>query len=206
MRRGLALLVVLALAARTSVAAEVVSYKGYTITGSPADDDGAFFQMVKTGIDMVDGLPQRLRSLGQLVRDLRYLPAGAAGADRGGLDDVTAVYIIETLDEARGHIAFRRDTGHLAPLHIALSLVGNGVHAKRHRDYVDARRKAAAEASDANRARAAYLEKLVKRTDLNLVAQAECENMAAIRDTLRALDGDARQIEGISRLMDRRNC
>lgn len=180
-------------------AEEAIAYRGFTLRGAPSGDSTAFFEVARKGIDMVASLPPRLRALGSLTRDIRYLPVPAAAPGRRADDDITCIYTMASADEAAAYIGCHRNPIYLDAASVAVSLIGNGVYAQRHRDYLDAKRKG-------DVAKAERLGKIVKKTDIDLTVKAECEVFAAYRDTIKALDLDHRAVEGINRLMYDRNC
>lgn len=201
--RGLTLVIVL-VGLAAPVVAEPIAYKGRIITVGPSPRAAACVELVRKGIDLVDGLPARLKGLGGKVRDLRCNPLPAEARHDRSEDNVTGIYMMESKDEAKGHILFRRDPAYISGGNVAVSLVTNGVYAQRHRDWIEAK-KQAGKSSEA-RAKAERLEKIVTKSDIDLVVKAECELLDAQYGVLKALGEDANKLAGLSRFMARRGC
>lgn len=185
-------------------AAEAIEYRGRVITEGASPQAAACVDLVRKGIDLVEGLPAAYRALGQRIKDLRCDPLPNEARHSSVEDNTTGVYMMESKDEAKGHIAFRRDPAFQSAREIALSLVGNGVYARRHQDWISAKKQA--RSSPEARAKAERLEKIITKSDLNLTVKAECENMDAVYGTLKALGEDANKLSGLSKLMLRRGC
>lgn len=203
--RVAAAIVVLAL---TSVGAlaQTTDYRGRTIALSASPRAAACADLVRKGIDLVEGMPANLRSLGKEVTRLRCDPVGPDAHGTTSADNTTGVYVIESKDEARGHIVFRRDPAYLAAGNIAMSLVGNGVYARRHREWVEGRHKLAKSSDPALKAKVERLEKTMTKSDINLTVKAECELLDVQYQAMKALKSDPQDLSALSRLMLRRGC
>lgn len=186
--------------------AEGGDYKGRTIVLSNSPAAGACAALVRKGIDLVEGMPANLRSLGKEVTRLRCdpVPPGAQGTSTA--DNTTGTYVIESKDEAKGFIVFRRDPAYLAASNVALSLVGNGVYARRHREWVEGRRKLESSNDPALKAKVERLEKIMTKSDVNLAVKAECELLDTQYQAMKALKSDPEDLSKLSRFMMRRGC
>lgn len=202
--RAFAVLLLSLLAA--GAAAQAADYRGRTIDLGDSPRAAACADLVRKGVDLVEGLPAHLRSLGKEVTRLRCEPVGPGARNTGSADNTTGVYVIESKDEARGQIVFRRDPAYLAASNIAISLVGNGVYARRHREWVEGRRKLAKANDPALRAKVERLEKIITKSDVNLAVKAECELLDTQFQTMKALKSDPEDISALSRFMMRRGC
>lgn len=186
-------------------AAHALDYRGRTISVGPSPDAEACIDLVRKGIDLVEQLPAPIRKLGAMVTDLRCNPVAAKAEKTSVYDNTTGVYVMESEDQPKGFIVFRRSPGFQSPQDIALSLVGNGVYAKRHRDWIEARSKAKS-GDRAAEQRYARLTSIVTRSDLKAVVMAECENLDATYQTLKALDSDPKRLSALSNMAFRRGC
>lgn len=187
-------------------AAQALEYRGRTITATESPRAAACVDLVRKGIDLAEGLPANLRALGREVTRLRCdpVPPGAQGTSTQ--DNTTGVYMMESKDEARGYIVFRRDPAYQAASSVAQSLVGNGVYARRHREWVEGRKALAKSNDPALKAKVERLEKIVTKSDLTLTVKAECELLDVHFQTMKALKADPQDITALSRLMMRRGC
>lgn len=186
-------------------AAQALDYRGRTISVGPSPDAEACVDLVRKGIDLVERLPAPMRKLGAMVTDLRCNPVAAKAEKTSAYDNTTGVYVMESEEQAKGFIVFRRSPGFQAPQDIALSLVGNGVYAKCHHDWIEARAKAKG-GDPAAKDRYALLTSIVTKSDLKAVTKAECENLDASYQTLKALDPDPKRLSAISHQAFRRGC
>lgn len=189
------------LAATPSMAAD---YRGHTIRLNDSPQAAQCAAMVRKGIDLLDTLSPRLRALGHEVKDLRCEPTPPNATNTRAQDSVVGVYTVDGPNDPGGRIIFRRNPDASAANLVALSLVGNGVYARRQREYNEGKRHPSS--SPAVRARMDWLEKVVTKSDINLVLRAECENMDATYEALKALDPDPRQLSALNRVMRERNC
>lgn len=194
------------LIAASAAHAEGVEYRGRSIVVGASPRAGACVDLVRKGIDLVEGMPANLRALGKEITRLRCDPVGPDARATSSADNTTGVYVIESKDEAKGHIVFRRDPAYLAASNIAMSLVGNGVYARRHREWVEGRHKLAKSGDPALKAKVERLEKIMTKSDLDLVVKAECELLDTQYQTMKALKSDQQDLSALSRLMLRRGC
>lgn len=195
--RLLGLMTALALLALPAQAGEAVSYKGRTILTGDSTASAQCVELTKKGIDMVEGLPARLKSLGNAVKDMKCDPPRGSGEVR---DNTVGVYTMTSKTEPQGYIDFRKKPASLSAAHYAVSMVTNGIYAGWHRAYVQAAK------DPAQRDKAQKLEAILTKSDLSGVVRAECDILTTTRDTLQALDMDPRQISAVARLMRERNC
>lgn len=186
--------------------AQALDYRGRTITLGASPRAAACADLMRKGIDLVEGMPANLRALGKEVTELRCEPVPADARNTGSADNTTGVYVLESKDEAKGHIVFRRDPAFLAASSIAISLVGNGVYARRHREWVDGRRKLAKSDDPALKAKVERLDKIMTKSDINLVVKAECELLDTQYQTMKSLKSDPGDLSALSKLMLRRGC
>lgn len=184
----------------TPALAEAIAYKGRTITVGNDPGREQFVELAKRGIDMAGQLPADLRALAELVPDLRYTPAAEAKPNRDPRDNVTGVYTMVTPDDPRVFLAFNRNPAFLAPVDVTLSLVGNGVTARRHREYL------ALKAKGGDPARQQYLKTVLTLSDPDVALKARCENLEAIFKAMKALKIDSRKTDGLARLLSQRGC
>jgi hypothetical protein len=205
MRVG-AIAVVGLLLAAAAARAEGTDYRGRTIVQGASPSAAACVALVRKGIDLVEGMPANLRSLGKEVTRLRCDPVMPGAQGTGAVDNTTGTYVIESREEAKGFILFRRDPASLAASNVAMSLIGNGVYARRHREWVEGRRKLAKSNDPALKAKVERLEKIMTKSDVNLTVKAECELLDVQYQTMKALKADAEDLSGLSRLMLRRGC
>lgn len=119
----ISLLCVLSLAG-SALAGEPVSYKGRIIAVGDSPAASECLNMLRRGIDLVEGLPAGLRGLGGEVKALRCDPPSNPTNDPR--DNVTGVYV-----RKGGFIDFRRNPAFLSPAKYALALVSNGVYASQ---------------------------------------------------------------------------
>lgn len=187
-------------------AEQVIDYRNRVITMGGSPRASACLAVVKRGIDMVETLPPKLKSLGQKVKSLRCDPLPADAPHTRAEDNVTGIYVMESRDEARGHILFRRDPNYLEASNIAVSLVGNGIYAQRHSDLIEGKRQLAKSPNPALQAKVDRLQKIVSKSDMDLTVKAECELLDAQYGTLKALGADPRDLSGLSKFMLRRGC
>lgn len=181
-------------------------YKGRTIALGNSPTASACAALVRKGIDLVESMPANLRSLGKEVTRLRCDPVTPGAQGTTTVDNTTGTYVIESKDEAKGFIVFRRDPAYLAASNVAMSLVGNGVYARRHREWVEGRRKLANSSDPALKAKVERLEKILTKSDVNLAVKAECELLDVQYQTMKALKSDPEDMSKLSRLMLRRGC
>ncbi|MGE5475931.1 MAG: hypothetical protein ACM3Q1_04700 [Bacteroidales bacterium] len=186
--------------------ADGIDYRGRTITQGASPSAAACVALVRKGIDLVEGMPANLRSLGKEVTRLRCDPVTPGAQGTGTVDNTTGTYVLESREEAKGFILFRRDPAALAASNVAMSLIGNGVYARRHREWVEGRRKLAKSNDPALKAKVERLEKIMTKSDVNLTVKAECELLDVQYQTMKALKADAEDLSALSRLMLRRGC
>jgi hypothetical protein len=186
-------------------AAWALTYRGRSIEVGPTPEASACVELVRKGIDLVETLPADLRKLGGMITDLRCDPAPPKATNTSAYDNTTGVYVWESKTEPKGHIVFRRGPNFQAPSDVALSLVGNGVYARQHRDWIDARQKAAA-GDAAAKARLAYWDSVFTKSDRKAAVKADCENMDAAYQTMKALGADSRKLSGMASLALRHGC
>jgi hypothetical protein len=198
--------VVVTVSAFPAVAAPAIEYRGHTILPGDAPQSAQCVAMVRRGIDLLDTLPPHLRSLGHEVKDLRCEPTPPNASNTRFEDSVVGVYTIEGLSDPGGRIVFRRNPNASAAALVAISLVGNGVYARRHREYNEGRRRLAQSNDPALRARVEWLEKVLSRSDLDLAVQAECENLDARYQVASLLDPWPRDLGDLAKIMRERNC
>jgi len=194
MRWGMVAIGVLAFPAQ---AAEPVTYKGRIIVLGDSPAAAQCLDLAKKGIDMVEGLPAKLRILGNAVKEMKCDPPRGSGEVR---DNVVGIYTMTSKTEAKGYIDFRRNPAFLSAAQYAVSTVTNGIYAGWHRTYVQAAK------DPAQRDKAQRLEAILTKRDLAGAVKAECEILATTHDTMTALDLDPRHISGLSRVMRDRNC
>lgn len=179
--------------------AETNTYKGRTITMPDGGRNELFDEYIHKAIDLVDGLPAKYKTLGNLVKDLRYepIPSGATGTTAH--DNIVGVYVVESKDAVKGHIRFPRNPAYLMPASFALSLVGNGIYYQWHSKYVEARRQQ-------NKEEAAYYEAILAPKDLKMRIKAECEIMGTHIGVMKALDMDPKRIDATVKERNNRGC
>lgn len=177
-RLALVLIASLALASGSALASQQVPYKGRTITVGDSPAAGECLIQLRKAIDMVEGLPSHLRSLGGEVKALRCDPPATTGNE--AYDSVVGVYVINNTNGGRNYIDFRRNPAFLSPARYALSLVGNGIYASQ-----------PALPTDNKGASRQHLECKILLTEL---------------DTIRALQLDPRMIDGYSKEINQRGC
>ncbi|MGE5518167.1 MAG: hypothetical protein ACM31D_20380 [Bacteroidota bacterium] len=190
----------------TAAWADGDEYKGRTIALGNSPKASACAALVRNGIDLVENMPANLRSLGKEVTRLRCDPVAPGAQATTTVDNTTGTYVIESKDEAKGFIVFRRDPAYLAASNVAMSLVGNGVYARRHREWVEGRRKLANSSDPALKAKVERLEKILTKSDVDLTVKAECELLDVQYQTMKALKSDPEDMSKLSRLMLRRGC
>lgn len=201
MRRFTLSLMVLGLAL-PGQAAESVTYKGRTIQVGDSSAAAHCLTLVRRGIDMVDGLPAKLKTLGGAVKQLKCDPPQRSSNETR--DNVTGVYTMTSRAEVLGYVDFRRNPASVSAAEVAASLVTNGIYAGWHRSYVEASRKAASDSAARDTAR--RLEAVLTKGDLKAVIRAECEILTTAYQTAKALDMDPRQLTGLGRVMRERSC
>lgn len=194
------------LAVVVAAQAQAMDYRGRSIALGASPRAATCAELVRKGIDLVEGMPANLRALGKEVTQLRCEPVPPDARNTGSGDNTTGVYVMESKDEAKGHIVFRRDPAYLAASNVALSLVGNGIYARRHREWVEGRHKLATSNDPALRAKVERLDKIMTKSDINLVVKAECELLDVQYQAMKALKSDPADLSTLSKLMLRRGC
>ena len=182
-----------------------VEYRGHTISLSDAPQARQCAAMVRQGIDMAEDLPADLRALSREVRELHCDPTPVNATRTKAEDSITGVYTIESLEADHGVIVFRRNPAYLAASSIAISMVSNGVYARRHREWRESGAKHA-KASPELRSRHEWLGKVLSKSDLDLTLRAECEVLDAEYFARKALDNYPKDMSMISKSQLERGC
>jgi hypothetical protein len=159
-------------------AGETVSYKGRSIAVGDSRAAAQCLTLLRLGIDMVEGLPAKLRGLGGAVKTLRCDPPPTQS--NTVVDNTVGVYVRDGGPGGRGFIDFRRNPAFLSGASYAMSLVSNGVYASE------------PHAAGGNQGAARQ--------------QQECRIMKVEFDTAKALDLDPRMVDGYGKRMMGRGC
>lgn len=178
MRLALILATSLVLSAGSALASQQVPYKGRTITVGDSPAASECLIMLRKGIDMVEGLPPHLRSLGGELKSLRCDPPPTTGNEAS--DTVVGVYVRHSPTDGHGYIDFRRNPAFLAPYSYTLSLIGNGIYASQ---------------------------QALPTDNLGASRQhLECKILMTELEAIRALKLDPRMIDGYSKEINQRGC
>jgi hypothetical protein len=188
--------ILLPLLAGAAAAAETVAYKGRSIEVGDSKAAATCLGLLRKAIDMVEGMPPRLRAMGATVKTLRCNP-GPGSAELK--DNVTGVYTHGRLDDPKVFIDFPRNPVYVAPGEMAVALVANSVYARWHNQYRDAKRRGATAEAD-------RLARIIDHQDLDANLKAECEVMAVQIEALTALKWDDKRVSAMRKAYVRRNC
>lgn len=194
------------------------TYKGIVLIGSAYSgaNNEQFFSMVKQGIDMTEKLPKLDRWRIAAIRTIQFDPP----TKQRNLDDhrknIVGVYTM--LDDIRqpGILVIYKKLSYSSPMEIAMSLMGNGYHAKRQHllsmllDRIEKIKQGKLQASaDVYRYAQGFRDRmyvLINKSDPELQGRSECEILKSLLNAMKVFGADSTQQNGLTSELSRRNC
>lgn len=194
-----------------------ISYKGKRLVGSsyPGVDNKAFFETVKFAINMTEKLPKDVRKNIEFLKDIIYDPPSPHRKKKDITTNIVGVYTVTDMQNPPGPIIIYQDMKWSAPVTVAMSLLGNSIHAKRHVERIrleqqlrTMEQQAIPDANKLQRLKKRYDDLVagLEKTNLKTVARLECEPMRATFEAMKIWGLDPVRRDRLSIRISARNC
>jgi len=194
------------------------TYKGFMLIGSayPNVNNEQFFKMVKQGIDMTTQLPKVDRWRIAAIKSIQYDPPTKHRTLDDHRKNILGVYIMPDDIQKPGVLAIYKKLNFSSPMEIALSLMGNGYHAKRHHllsiliSRIEQIKQGKLQVpGDVYQYAQRFRDRmyvLISKSDPELQGRSECEILKSLLNALKIFGADAAGHSKLASELTRRDC